>query len=402
MNNFLKSLRILIFLLVLVLAGVSFNSCTPRQPGDHSDVVLQVNMSNTLGLSWVFLTELNVKDMKTVDSFDVRKSGRHTFRFKPDGEGFYLLMTRKYNYITLLLAPGERVELVADGKKMRRNYEVKGSPGSSRLREYFYQTGKNQDRLDSLRKAFQEARKSDDFAKRRAEIDSGYYRIFDDERAYVKSFIRRYSGSLASLFVINQRFGPTLVVTENNDYEDFKMLDTVLIKKFPDNKHTLDHHERMAALERGKAEKKLAEEHLKPGNLAPGIRLNDPSGKEVTLSSLIGKQVLLYFWSAQTAVARQEHQAMVPYYKSWKTRKIEILGISLDQNVEMWKAALSVDKLPWINLNESQGMTSSLAKLYAVDGPLPVYYVIDKQGKIAGKGRRFSEVKDLLTVTSPH
>lgn len=399
----MKKSVVIIAGIILMLMGIQLlQSCKPKPPKENDDVLLQVNFSNTLGLNWIYLKELNIKDLRTVDSFDVRKTGRHTFRFSPDGPGFYIIQTKDYNFITLLLEPGERAELFADGKKMKKSYQIKGSPGSLILQEYFYHTERNMKKIDSLRDVFTRYKDTESFIKKRIELDSAYYNIYKEQRNFMVNLAHRNNKSIASLFIINQKFGPELVLHERTDFELFSELDSCLMQIYPNNKHVAEHHSRISELKRKETELKLADERLKKGNPAPAVKLSDQKGSSISLSSYFGKTVLLYFWTATTGKARQDHSSMQAFYKAYKSRGLEIISVSLDENKELWQAALKIDRLPWINTYDSGGMNSPIARLFALRGNLPVYYLIDKNGNMAGKADNFTDAKIMLIKMLPY
>jgi peroxiredoxin len=387
------------FFMIISLSalGLFLGSCKPKVPKEINDVFLHVNFTNTQGLSWIYLKELNVHDLKVVDSFDVRKTGRRTFRFSISSPGFYIVQTRQYDFITLLLEPGERAELFADGKKMKKAYQIKGSPGSSILQEYFRHTEANLQKTDSLRKVFLKIKDNNDFPRKKNALDSAYNKILMEQRNFVISLAKVNHKSISSVFIINQRFGPDLVVKEKTDFPLFKEIDSCLMSIYPDNKHVIDHHRRVSEVTREHAEYQLAEERLKPGKPAPEVKLHDQNGKELLSTDFIGKTVLLYFWSATTGKARQDHALMQPFYVANKSKGLEIISISVDENKELWKAALKIDKLPWVTVSEPGGFNSPVARLFALHEGLPYYYVIDKQGNMAGQGRNFTEAKNILT-----
>ncbi|MHC1708387.1 MAG: TlpA family protein disulfide reductase [Bacteroidales bacterium] len=396
-----KNVGALLWILLLFLGGLVLNSCKPKPPRVIEDVILSVNFTSTQGLNWIYLKELNVRDLKTIDSFDVRKTGRHTFRFAPDSPGLYIVQTKEYSFITLLLEPGERAELFADGKKMKKSYQVKGSPGSLVLQEYFIHTERNMMKIDSLREVFNKIKDTDQYPRKRLELDSSYYRVFREQKNFVSRLAQKNNTSIASLFIINQRFGPELLLHEKTDLDLFVELDSCLMAIYPENKHVLDHHSRISEIKRRQAEQKLAEERLKPGNPAPAIKLTTKDGQDINLSDLYGQTVLIYFWTAATAKARQDHSAMIPFYKQYKSKGLEIISVSLDENMELWQAALKVDRLPWIITHDQGGMKSPLARLFAVKADLPWFYVIDKKGNIVGNAGSFSEAKFMLLKQIP-
>jgi alkyl hydroperoxide reductase subunit AhpC len=78
---------------------------------------------------------------------------------------------------------------------------------------------------------------------------------------------------------------------------------------------------------------------------------------------------------------------------------LEVLGVSLDQDPEAWKAAVKHDKLEWQQVNDTKGWDASSAGAYAVDA-IPASFLIDRKGNIrsinqVGKELE-AEVKELM------
>ena len=136
------------------------------------------------------------------------------------------------------------------------------------------------------------------------------------------------------------------------------------------------------------------------GKKAPDFTQNDPNGKPVALSSLIGKNILLIdFWAAWCGPCRAENPNVVKAYNEFKDKGFDILGVSLDRTAADWNKAIADDKLTWTHVSDIQYWNSSAAKLYGVNS-IPANFLLDKNGIIIAKNLRgeelYNKIKELM------
>ncbi len=135
-------------------------------------------------------------------------------------------------------------------------------------------------------------------------------------------------------------------------------------------------------------------EGLNLGNKAPEISQSSIDGKNITLSSLRGKVVLIDFWASWCGPCRAENPVLVSVYKKFHDKKFksgngfEILSISLDQNEIAWRHAIEKDQLIWpYHVSDLQGWGNVVAKNYGINS-IPSNLLINANGVIIAKNLR--------------
>ncbi|RAL25991.1 thiol-disulfide oxidoreductase ResA [Thermoflavimicrobium daqui] len=114
------------------------------------------------------------------------------------------------------------------------------------------------------------------------------------------------------------------------------------------------------------------------GQVAPDFQLKTLDGKEIKLSQLRGKAVMLNFWGTWCEPCRSEMPAMQSMYSKYKNKGFEILAI----NIAETDIAVSNFKEQYqLGFPILMDKSRDVVRLYKIK-PLPSSVFIDPQGKV--------------------
>lgn len=141
-------------------------------------------------------------------------------------------------------------------------------------------------------------------------------------------------------------------------------------------------------------DKKLA---VAPGKMAPEISEKDTTGtKDIALSSLKGKYVLLDFWASWCGPCRAENPHVVDAYNKFKDKNFTVYSVSLDKDRDSWIAAIKEDGLAWpYHVSDLKYWQSEASAKYGVQG-IPANFLIDPAGKIIATDLRGDDLHKKL------
>jgi thiol-disulfide isomerase/thioredoxin len=146
------------------------------------------------------------------------------------------------------------------------------------------------------------------------------------------------------------------------------------------------------------AKVKEAEKMIKVGNVAPDFTLKGLNGKDISLSDIKGKMIVLDFWGSWCGPCIGGIPKMKEYYERYKS-KIEFIGIDCREEPAKWKEAVEKYKLPWLHLINGTVLDANISIMYAIEA-YPTKIIIDKDKKILaiyiGEKNEFYEKLDEL------
>ena len=352
-------------ILLLCISILLIISCKEKNKGN----LIYGKLTNAKN-EWVHLQRITDNGELSIDSVQTGSDGSFEMKNPITALDFYVFRTDKSNLIFLLLDGRENVEINGDAKNLEATYKVHGSKDSELIQEL-----RSFDRslTDSLNRTYDSLRAI--LPEKKDSIGLELQQVYTEEMGnFSRQFIRENMGSLVAL-------SATKFIDEQNELALMKELQDSLQARYPDNKYVIDYAQLVADLGR-----------LPLGSPAPDIELKTPDGKNLSLSSLRGKVVLIDFWASWCLPCRRENPQLVEMYNSLKGSPFEIFGVSLDSDLAAWKNAIQKDKLTWPQVSELKKWESGVVREYHIES-IPFSVLVDKEGFIISKGLRGDDLE---------
>jgi peroxiredoxin len=382
-----KKLTLYLFA-IMTIAGCKNNS-----------VQISGRLINPLKGKYIYLDELMSKEMKTLDSVKISDNG--TFRFKREIEspGFYLIKISDKNFLTMLLEPGEKMNLNSYYDSLNYPLSVTGSAGTVLMNEYNKTLRNTINKLSGLNNIYRQNINSPQLPAVIESLDSLAQTYLNEINEYTKNYINNNLTSLVSLIALYQQVAPNVyVLNPSRDYKYYLKVDSTLSLLYPDYEPVTSLHEQvkelLAGLEGTNAKTPLTGEGVE----APEIILPSPEGDTIKLSSTRGSVVLLDFWASWCAPCRQENPNLVKAYNQYHKKGFQIYQVSLDKTREAWIKGIEDDQLgKWIHVSDIQYWNSKAVQLYKIES-IPSNFLLDKEGRIIATNLRGEALQTKLAA----
>jgi peroxiredoxin len=363
---------------IMVIAGCKDNSAR-----------ISGTLLNPVNGKYIYLDELKSNEVLSIDSVKITEDG--TFRFKREikSPAFYLLKINDRNFLTMLLTPGEKMDLRAHYDSLNYPVSVTGSEGTEMMIEYNNKLRSVISNLSGLSDIYRQNANNPQLPSVIESLDSMAQTYLDDMNSYTKSYIDKNLTSLVSLIALYQQVAPNVyVLSPSKDYQYYMKVDSSLSLLYSDYEPVKTLHEQVKQLLDGVNAKEPKTALAGEGAEAPEIILPTPQGDTVKLSSTRGSVVLLDFWASWCAPCRQENPNLVKAYNQYHKRGFQIYQVSLDKNKESWMKGIEDDQLGrWIHVSDIQYWNSKVVQLYKIES-IPSNFLLNKEGRVIATNLR--------------
>ena len=356
----------------IMLAAVAFASAACGQKA-----VIEGSLESAPS-SEVIVKLLDANKFTVLDTVSVNAAGKFTYKMdmQKGHPEFVYVFYKDTKIVSLLLEAGDKVNVVAD---TLGTSAVEGSEESVKLaqveKEYAAALGRFAVLASRLESASESAQ-----AEISREMTNDYVKYYRERVKYVLENAK----SMSVVPVLYQSFGDNLpLFAQYTDAIIFSTVADSLETVYPDSKY-------VKAI-RTEAERRFGYLDLQNRlNQAVEIgyfdvELPDVNAKNVKLSDVESKVVVLYFWSAESA--EQNHfntSVLKPIYADYHKKGLEIYQVSLDTDKALWATTVKAQELPWINVCDARGVASPYVSLYNLAG-VPAIFVISNGELVDGK-----------------
>ena len=371
---------------VIVLAGCKNNI-----------VHISGTLVNPISGGYVFLDELKSNDLTTVDSVKVGVDGKFNFKRDIKTPSFYLLKIKENNFLTMLVAPGEKININSYYDSLNYPLAIVGSKGTESMAEYNKTLRKTINKLTGLHKIYTQNVESPGLPQVMESLDSLAQIYLNEINLYTKNYIDNNISSLVSLVALYQQVAPNVyVMNPTRDLNYFVKVDSSLSILYPEYEPVTSLHGQVREfLANTKGEKGTAPA-AQLGNEAPEISLPAPEGDTIKLSSTRGSVVLLDFWASWCTPCRIENPNLVKAYNLYNKKGFKIFQVSLDKTKEAWMKGIQDDQLgKWIHVSDIQYWNSVVVPLYKIES-IPCNFLLDKEGRIIALNLRGEQLQTKL------
>lgn len=376
----LRIMRIVICLSALL---IGLYACS----GEKRNFTLEVKVDDTDN-TMLYLAQRTLTGTVPVDSAWPDKSGRYKlqgFTRQPD---FYILYQQPRQYINLIIHPGDRFSVMTKAVSFDRNYLVEGSSDSRLIQKMVNMQTITLEKITEISLELENSRGAADYDRIKARIDRTYDQIVAEHREFSIRLIAENPGSLAGLMALYQQLGRNAPVFDyRKDFIYYARVDSALAPLYPRSEAVIDLNRKVAEL------RELL--RLETGAPAPDINLPDLNGRNIALSSLKGKKVLLVFWASWSSQSLAEWKRLQNLYPKIAGADLEYYQVSLDRTRDSWQSALAGKETAGIHVSDMLYWDSPVVSLYRIE-QLPVIYLISETGMILGRDISADDLPRLL------
>lgn len=320
-----------------------------------------------------------------VDSAKI-KDGKFEIKGKVKEPSMFALFIKDIQQpIPFILETGE-IEVKVDKDSIWKS-EIGGTYNNDEFQKFNTKINSVQKRLVAYQnknmQKFMDAQKKNDNVAMES-LKKGYSDIQKEMEDYMAKYPEQNPEAYISLLLIQSQFNSpkfNLVEVKKTFNKLESSLKTTKIGK--------DIEGKLKAIDKNN---KIKPEAALIGKMAPDFSAKTPQGTVVSLKQSLGKITIIDFWASWCGPCRKENPNVVALYNELHSKGLNIIGVSLDKDLNKWNEAIAKDKITWTQVSNLKEWEDPIAKLYGVE-QIPTTFILDGSGIVIAKDLRGDELR---------
>ncbi|MDA9967836.1 TlpA family protein disulfide reductase [Salibacteraceae bacterium] len=360
--------KIVGFIGSLLAVAIIFTGCDKEKVVSPSGTYIEGYIEGIQGGELILVQSLMSNSIETVDTIIPDADGGFTVGPNIPKIGFYRIFINNNNFVNLILEPNDTLLFSANVEDLEGSYVIEGNEEAQKLKELNDMLNAYVDKIDSLNNLVGIA-KSQQYYNEVAFLMSAQEELQMNTGKKMRAFVVGNSTYLASLSAV-QKLDP------DGDFELFVKVKDDLEPKIGGTE-----------LHKGLSDQIAVWKKAQIGSEMLDITLNNPEGEPIKLFEQLGEITLVDFWASWCRPCRGENPNIVKAYEKYKSKGFTVVGVSLDEDAELWKRAIKQDNLTWTHMSDLKLWNSAVVAQYNISS-VPASFLVDKNGKILAKNLR--------------
>lgn len=361
----------------------------------ENTAVVKFKVENGKG-SQIIIFEQHVSGQKAIDSLKVNIFGTARTNIRVRRTKFYNVKVDDDNSISLILSPGDLVNISYDLNEFKKTKSIAGSESSILLNRLY-------DSLTIIRPLIKELSEQYELAEtdpKKDSLEKEYMKIRNDYRRFTTDLILKNTNSLVSLAALYQELAPdNFVLNQIRDMQLYKIVSDSLTKYYPENRHVQALKSNYNNMYSQYIQQRLLSNKDINIITMPDLELPDRDGKIRRISDQKGKYVLVHFWATWNKNSVNLMQDYKRIHDQFRSKGFEIYNVSFDKSLKDWKYAIDFEEINhWVNVCDTTFPNSNTITKFNIT-TLPGNYLLNAdQTEIIGKNLSPTDLRRKLSI----